>query len=167
MVSRVAASFIIGQGVSWIFGYDQLGLSMEPKKEFGYGRRVSRWAQDNLEPEIEAVISLKLIEVTTELLKARLEAQCYARHGIVPDAVACAFSQPLWSYMEAGEKAVSALARPYRTVEQDAVGLCIACTYGSLFRCGQAIVVLVIGDQINRVLSKPIEAGLRKLLGMG
>ena len=45
MVSKIAFSFLFGQAIFWIFGYDQIGIFMNPKKELGLGIKFSRHLQ--------------------------------------------------------------------------------------------------------------------------
>lgn len=165
MTSQVAASFVIGQAIFWKIGYDQVGVGMKPKKQFGLGQKVSDWAIDNLSHDLQTAIALKVVEVLTDLGKAPLEAACYRRHGLTPDAVACLFTQPAWSIAEALEKAVSAAIYPRRLTEPEQIGLSAACIYGSLFRYIQSGILLLIGIKVNRLVARPIEAALRELLG--
>lgn len=165
MTAQITASALVGQAIFWNWGYDQLGVGMNPKVQFGFGQKVSSWAVDNLTHDLQTAATLKAIEVLTDLGKAPLGAACYARHGLTADAVACLFTQPLWSVIEAVEKAASAVAYPRRLVEPEQIGLSVACIYGSLFRYGQLAGLLVLGSTVNRLVARPIEAGLRRLLG--
>ncbi|HET6622800.1 MAG TPA: hypothetical protein VFG56_02595 [Candidatus Saccharimonadales bacterium] len=165
MTARLTASALIGQTIFWKFGYDQLGVGMRPQKEFGQGRRVAAWAATKLTLDLQTAVALKVVEVLTDFGKGPLEAACYRRCGVVPDALAFVVTQPLWSTFEAFEKSVSAVSDPRRLATPEQIELSLACIYGSLFRYGQAAILLLVGKRVNRLIVRPIEAAIRELLG--
>lgn len=161
MVAQLVASTIVGQAVFWRIGYDQLGVAMDPKREFGVGGRIADTVARRL-PQTPAVAwTLKFLEITTDLGKMPIEGVAYARHGIVPDVVACVVTQPLWSGIEAIEKTLGTVTHPERVNTPEQIRLSLACIYGSLFRYGLGVGVIVFGAHLNRWLTNPIERLLR------
>lgn len=161
MIAQLIVSFVVGQGVFWRFGYDQLGVAMNPKREFGAGVELADQIDKRLPQGPLTAWILKLIEILADFGKMPLEGTAYARHGLTPDVVAAAVTQPLWSAIEGVEKTVGAALHPERVNTPEQRRLSIGCIYGSLFRYVLALFVIMTGKYLNRFLTDPIEKLLR------
>lgn len=167
MVAQLITSFIIGQGIFWHFGYDQLGIGMDPKKQFGAGIKIAEKVADKLPGTARAAWVIKFVEILCDLGKMPLEGRAFAKHGIVPDVVAAAVTQPTWSGIEAAEKTLGVIMHPERVNTPEQIKLSLGCIYGSVFRYVLGSIVIVVGGHINRLLTNPIEQLLRLLLKRG
>jgi hypothetical protein len=165
-VSKIIFSFIIGQGVFNVFGYDQLGWFMRPHAKLGFGKTVSQEVYDRIPHTATTAWAIKVIEILMDATKIPIEGLVYLRFGFVSDGVAAAVSQPAWSSLETAEKAVGAALHPERVVEPDQVMNSIGCIYGSFFRIFQAIITLLLGRKLYRLIGSPIEFGLRKVVSL-
>jgi hypothetical protein len=159
-VSRVLVSFIVGQGVFWRVGYDQIGLFMDPKFEIGLGIRIANWIYEKLPPSPWMPWAVKSIEILADFGKVPIEGTVYRRHRVVPDGVAALVGQPLWSIIETVEKVAGAVLHPERVVQPESIKVALGCIYGSLFRYACAAMIWFAGEKINRVLVDPIERAL-------
>jgi hypothetical protein len=161
--SQLATSAIVGQGIFWTLGYDQLGLFMNPKKQFGNGQAVASWLAPRIPLSTRSAWIIKGVEVLTDLSRGPAEAALMRRHGFTPDAVAWLVTQPLFSaVIETVEKIFGVFVHPERVVTQEQMELSLACIYGSLFRLIQTALLYSFGNVINRVLTKPIERFVRR-----
>ena len=157
MIAQIIVSGIVGQGIFWNFGYDQLGVAMDPKKEFGLGELVASKVYPHL-PHTDAMAwTVKVIEIATDFARGPIEGALYVRTGITPDAVANLFTQPLWSTAEAAEKTIGAIIRPERVATQEGVELSLACIYGSLFRMGVTGVIFLARKPLNKYGTRNVE----------
>jgi hypothetical protein len=152
-------SFIVGQGVFWKLGYDQIGLFMKPKVQLGKGQQIADYIARRLPPDEKVAWTLKVVEVLTDLGKAPLEGALYKKHGYAPDAVATLATQPLWSVLEAIEKATGAALHPERVNTPEQIRVSIGCIYGSLFRYAQVAALWAIGPQLYKAIGQPLESG--------
>lgn len=164
MVARAIVSLLVGQGIFWKFGYDQLGIGMDPKVQLGTGVKLADRAANWLPETARVAWTLKAIEIVADAGKMPLEGKAFARHGIVPDVVAFLVTQPLWSLIEALEKLVGAVRHPERVTTPEQIRLSIACIFGNCFRYVLAGFVIVTGGLLNRWLTDPIERLLTKSL---
>lgn len=164
MVAQLLVSFVIGQGIFWRFGYDQLGIAMNPKQEFGTGVKLAEQIDARLPSHPAVAWALKLVEIFADFGKMPLEGAAYARHGLVPDVVAAGVTQPLWSAIEGVEKTLGAVMHPERVDTPEQRRLSIGCIYGSLFRYLLASVVIMTGTYLNKFLTDPVERLLRFVL---
>lgn len=161
MLAQLIVSTIVGQALFWRVGYDQLGIGMDPKREFGVGSKLADKVASRLPNNATTAWVLKVIEILTDLGKMPIEGKAYARHGITPDVVACAVTQPAWSAIEAVEKTRGAIVYPERVNTPEQIRLSLACIYGSLVRYALGFLVIATGKYLNRWLTDPIEKLLR------
>lgn len=161
MIAQLVTSTIVGQALFWRIGYDQLGIAMDPKREFGVGAKLADKVASQLPDTARTAWTIKTVEILADLGKMPIEGQAYARHGITPDVVACAVTQPLWSGIEAVEKTVGVLTHPERVNTPEQIRLSLACIYGSLVRYGLGFFVIATGKYLNRWLTNPIERLIR------
>lgn len=150
MFRKLITSFAVGQGLFWTFGYDQLGLFMNPKKQFGLGQKLARSVAKYLPATPRVTWLVKLVEIATDFGKMPLEGEVYKRYGICPDVVACAATQPLWSLAEGIEKSLGVVLHPERVNTKQQLEVSLACIYGSIFRYGQAAALLYVGDWLDK-----------------
>lgn len=166
MAAQLIVSAILGQGLFWKFGYDQLSIGGKGNRvmQVGFGRRLGRAAYRNLPHTRRALYAVKAAEVLADLGKCWTEGKTYDRYGLAPDVVAAAVTQPTWSLIEAVEKLASMAATigRYRAVDEEEFIVAISCIYGSFFRYGQAAVILALGDYIDQYLTVPLERSIRR-----
>ena len=162
MASRVITSAIVGQGVFWLLGSDQIGLFMNPKLRMGRGPSIGRFVYSRLPHTKTTARTVKVIEILTDASRAPLEGALYRRHGITPDAIATLVTQPLWSLIEAAEKIAGVVIHPERLEDDEQVIQSLANIYGNVFRWGLTGAIWAAASPINRRVSKPIEAKLRR-----
>lgn len=139
MVGEILFSFICGQGVFWKFGYDFIGLAMKPRAQMGLGQTVGSAVSARLPKYPSVVWIVKAVEILADWGKIPIEGSLYRQTGVVPDAIACTVTQPLWSTLEVAEKLAGVLAYPERVNDPDQIRASIGSIYGSLFRyvlCG-------------------------------
>lgn len=165
MIAQIPASFVVGQALFWPFGYDQLGLFMNPLVEFGNGERVAAAIYPLLPHTDMTAWTLKVIEILTDFARGPLEGVSYARHGLTPDALANVFTQPLFSTLEALEKLLGATIHPERVTTEAGTKLSLACIFGSLFRMGITVLIIVFGRYINYYLTRNIERAIHWSVG--
>src|SRR5689334_18420222 len=79
MFARAAVSAFIGQGIFWKFGYDQLGVGMDPKVQIGFGVRLANWLAGRLPNTATVAWSLKAVEIATDLGKMPLEGRALTK----------------------------------------------------------------------------------------
>lgn len=163
MIAQIIMSFIFGQGLFWRFGYDQLGVFMNPKKQFGLGERVAARVYPLIPPTPAAAWTIKVVEIATDFVRGPVEGALYTRHGMTPDAVADVFTQPLWSTAEAAEKAIGAIMRPERVTTPEGVKLSLACIYGNVFRLGITGLLLLAGKYLTKHGTLVIEQKIRSI----
>lgn len=164
MIARAIVSALIGQGIFWRFGYDQLGIAMNPKRQFGVGIKVADVAARRLPSNAPMAWSLKVIEIIADAGKMPLEGKAIAKHGIVPDVVAFLIPQPWWSFFETSEKLIGVMVHPERVNTPEQIRLSIGCIFGSCFRYLLAGIVITRGASLNRYLTLPIEKLLHRVL---
>ncbi|MFA5197207.1 MAG: hypothetical protein WC437_02170 [Patescibacteria group bacterium] len=164
MLTKIIFSGIVGQGVFWLIGYDQLGTFMNPKVRMGFGRNVAEEAYKRIPHTPTMAWIIKITEILADAGKIPIEGAVYRKHGFTPDAVAALVTQPLWSTIETTEKFTGAVMHPERVSEPDQVKNSIGCIYGSFFRYLQAGVLLFTGIWIYRIIGKPMETGLGKMI---
>lgn len=157
MIAQLVTSAIVGQALFWRVGYDQLGIAMDPKREFGAGIKIADKVANRLPNTVQTAWTIKAVEILADLGKMPIEGQAYVRHGITPDVVACVITQPLWSGIEAAEKTVGVITHPERVNTPEQIRLSIACIYGSVVRYGLGFLVIMAGKQLNRWLTDPLE----------
>lgn len=150
MFRKLVTSFVVGQGVFWTLGYDQLGLFMNPKKQFGLGQRIAKSIAKRLPSNQKMIWFVKLLEIGTDFGKMPLEGAVYKKYGICPDVVACATTQPFWSLAEGLEKTLGVVLHPERVNNKKQLEVSLACIYGSLFRYGQSAALLYAGSRMER-----------------
>jgi len=163
MVAQLVTSVIIGQGVFWLVGYDQLGISMNPTHQMGRLKLVAEKLAAKVPDDPLWAWLLKLAEIMADFGKCPIEAAVYLQHGIVSDGVAAAVTQPWWSVIEGAEKLNGALMHPERVNTREQIALSIGCTIGSFFRYFLAAVVWLGGGAINRQLTNRIERGYQEI----
>jgi hypothetical protein len=156
MAGKIGASFVVGQMIFWLIGSDQIGFFMDPKKRFGIGLRIGRAVNRRLPQTAIAAWTVKVIEVLTDAARMPIEGALYRRHGIVPDAVAAAVTQPAWTAFEVAEKVSGVVLHPERINTPFQVEQSLANIYGSLFRYAQSAVLWYAGQAVNRHLSQRI-----------
>lgn len=166
MAAQLIVSAILGQGIFWKIGYDQLSVGGKTNRvmQVGLGQKIGRAAYRRLPHTRRVLYAVKAAEVLTDLGKCYTEGMTYDRYGLAPDAVAVAVTQPAWSLIEAVEK-LGSLALTfdrYREVDEEEFVVAISCIYGSFFRYGQAAVILALGDYIDEYLTVPIERAIRR-----
>lgn len=161
MIAQLIVSAVVGQVVFWKIGYDQLGVGMDPKKQFGLGVRIADDVARMLPDTAAVAWTVKALEITADFGKMPIEGAAYVRHGIVPDVVACAVTQPLWSAIEGVEKTVGVLLHPERVHTPEQVRLSLGCIYGSMVRYALGAAVIVGGRHLNRFLTDPLERLIR------
>ena len=157
MIARAVVSALIGQGIFWRFGYDQLGIGMDPKVQLGRGVQLADRVAEILPETATVAWSLKVIEIIADAGKMPLEGAALARHGLVPDVVAFLVPQPLWSLIETFEKLVGAVKHPERVNTPEQIRLSLGCIFGSMFRYMLAGLVIMFGTYLNRFMTNPIE----------
>lgn len=162
MASQLITSFVIGQGIFWRWGYDQLGIAMDTKKQFGLGQKVALKTNEMLPGTPAVSWAIKATEIACDAGKMPIEGNAYQRHGIVSDVVAAGVTQPLWSYIETCEKLFGIFVNPNKVHTRDQRLVSLGCIYGSLFRFGLGLAVIRFGARINRILTNPIEYLLRR-----
>jgi len=148
-VERAILSAIVGQGLSWGPGYDQLGVLMNTKVEFGLGQKVARAIFSELPESARVAWTVKIIEILMDASRIPVEAKLYRDYGVTPDIVADVVTQPLWTVIEVAEKAAGAIAHPERVVQPEAVKVSIGCIYGSAFRHLTGGLVFLIGKAVT------------------
>lgn len=161
MVAQIIVSGIVGQGIFWHFGYDQLGVAMDPKKQFGLGEVVAMKVYPHLPHTPAMAWSIKGVEIVTDFIRGPVEGALYMRSGITPDAVANVFTQPLWSTLEAAEKTVGAIVRPERVTTPEGVQLSLACIYGNIFRLLLTGLLFLLRKPLDRYGTQNVERALR------
>ena len=166
MAAQLIVSAILGQGLFWKFGYDQLSIGGKDKRvmQVGQGRRIGRMLYGYVPHTRQAIYAVKAAEILADLGKCYTEGRTYDVYGITPDAVACAVTQPAWSLIEAVEKlfSMAATVRNYQEVDEEEFVVAISCIYGSFFRYGQAAVILALGGYIDEYMTVPIEKAIRR-----
>lgn len=166
MAAQLIVSAVLGQGVFWKIGYDQLSVGGKDNRlmQVGFGQKVGRLVYRRLPHTRRTLYAVKAAEVLSDLGKCYTEGLTYDRYGLAPDAVAAAVTQPAWSLIEAVEKLYS-LAKTfdrYRQVDEEEFVVAISCIYGSFFRYGQAAVLLAVGDYIDSYVTVPLEKAIRR-----
>jgi hypothetical protein len=164
MVAQIIVSSAVGQGIFWRIGYDQLGVAMDPKKQFGVGEAIAEWAYPHLPHTATMAWTLKGLEVMTDFARGPAEGALYGDVGITPDGLANLFTQPLWSTMESVEKLIGAVVKPERVVAPEGVKLSIACIYGSIFRLALTVALFLVRKQLNRYGTRNIERLIRRVV---
>jgi hypothetical protein len=134
--TNIATSFLAGQAIFFIFGYDQWGLFMRPKVQLGFGQKVAHWAYDRLPHTSSFAWILKAVEIAADAGKMPIEGALFSRRGVVPDGLAALVTQPLFSGIETAEKVLGAALHPERVAEPYQMRMSLGCIYGSLFRYG-------------------------------
>jgi hypothetical protein len=156
--ARLAVSFILGQGIFWRWGYDQVSIGRARAFEVGPGEDVAEWLWERMPHTVRALFVTKVVEIMADLGKCWTEGATYHRLGITPDVVACTVTQPLWSTIEAIEKAGSMTYRlsDYRRYDEEEHKVALACIYGSCFRYVHAAAMLLAGPLITRYGTEPL-----------
>lgn len=148
-VERAILSAMVGQGLSWGPGYDQLGVLMNTKVEFGLGQKLAKAIYAELPESPRVAWAIKIVEILADASRIPVEAKLYRDYGVTPDVVADLVTQPLWTVIEVAEKAAGAIAYPERVVQSEAVKVSIGCIYGSAFRHLTGGLVFVIGKAVT------------------
>jgi hypothetical protein len=161
MITKILFSFLFGQAIFWIIGYDQFGLFMDPKKQLGFGQRIAEWVANKLNRTNTLAWTVKIIEIITDAGKIVTEGFLYIRSGFAPDALAVLVTQPLFSTIETAEKITGAIVNPQKVNTDDQLKLSIGCIYGSLFRYFMAGFLWVFGTGIYQFLGLPVETIIR------
>lgn len=165
MFVAIAFSLVVGQGIFWIFGFDQFGWHLAPFKQLGLGVTVAEWIAARIPHTPTVIWTVKALEVLTDFGKVPIEGMLYIRFGFVPDGLAALVTQPLWSTIETAEKISGAIARPDIVVTSDQLRLSLGCIYGSLFRYAQSAVLWFFGATLYTWIGVPVESLLRRLFG--
>lgn len=161
MIVKIIFSFVFGQAIFWIIGYDQFGLFMDPKKQLGFGQRIAERIVGKLHQTAVLSWTVKLVEIITDAGKIATEGFLYIRSGFAPDALAVLITQPFFSTIETAEKITGAIVNPQRVNTKDQLRLSIGCIYGSLFRYVMAGFLWIFGTGIYRFLGLPVEVIIR------
>jgi hypothetical protein len=148
MAIKLGLSALLGQGVFWLLGYDQLGFFMSPMKEFGLGHGIANHVADWLPTGQAVVWIVKGVEISTDAARIFIEGKLYLKRGYVPDVVATLATSPLWQCYEVAEKLSGVLLHPERLNTRDQLVVSLACIYGNLFRYGLDAVLWFWGDDI-------------------
>jgi hypothetical protein len=161
MVKDIAVSFIAGQGIYWVLGYDQFGFFMNPVKQVGRGDAIAGKVAARLPKTAVVAWVAKATEILSDALRIKLEGEAYRRHGVTPDFVATAVSSPLWQMLEVSEKTMGAILHPERVTTPEGVKLSLACIYGNLFRYTLDAAYSYQGDKIKYVVGRGLDSVLR------
>lgn len=167
MGSKIVVGFAVGQGVFWLIGYDQLGLFMDTKKQFGIGAEIAEAVARRLPEGTAVYVTVKALEIITDALRIPIEGAVYRRYQFAPDIVATIVTQPLWTTLEVAEKTAGVFLHPERVTDPKQLLVSIACIYGNLFRYVLAAVIWKKGDAIYRIIGGPLEGGVKRLLRKG
>ena len=162
MAVKLGLSFIFGQGIFWVIGFDQLGLFMDPKIQLGLGQTIAAKVYRYLPATATVAWTIKALEILADAGKMPIEGAAYRRCGIVPDVVACAVTQPLWSLIEMLEKTAGVILHPERVTHPEQVQLSLGCIYGSLFRYALAGGLYRYGNSVYGYLGEPIARRVRR-----
>ena len=164
MSAKLVLSAAFGQGVFWVIGHDQLGLFMDPKAQFGVGRKVAECALVHLPQDETAAWVYKVVEISTDALRGVTEHWVYARHQMAPDVVAALLTPPLWTCgYEVSEKILGTILHPERVVTPDGIRLSVANTYGNLFRIAQDATMLATGGWLYDTFGHPLANLFRRV----
>lgn len=142
-----------GQMFFWTIGMDQIGIGMNPKWQPGYGHHLV--SKLRLPDSATMAWAIKIVEILSDASKMPFEGKLYAELGIVPDAVAAGFTQPLWSYIEVAEKVLSVAVYPERVNTPEQIQNSLACIYGTWTRHGLSLLFLVFGGKLRGKLTHP------------
>jgi hypothetical protein len=164
MISKIIFSFIFGQAIFWIIGYDQFGLFMDPKKQLGFGQKVAKRLQSNIPLKPSTSWLIKVLEIVTDAGKIPIEGLLYIRYGFVPDALAATITQPLFSTIETAEKISGAIISPKKVNTSEQIRLSIGCIYGSLFRYLMAGLLWIFGTALYALVGIPIESIISRVV---
>lgn len=164
MVVKVLFSFAFGQAIFWRFGYDQIGIMMQPKVQLGFGQRLAEWVYDRIPHTTQAAWTLKALEILTDAGKIPIEGAIFRKHGFAPDALAVAATQPLFSAIETAEKIAGAALYPQRVHTPEQMKVSIGCIYGSVFRYAMTAVLWKIGPKTYNIFGRPAELRLAQIL---
>lgn len=165
MTSKVVVSLAAGQSIGWLIGYDQLGLFMDTKKQFGIGAEVATAIVRYLPESTTVYGAIKALEILADAARIPIEGALFRRYQIVPDALAAVVTQPLWTTFEVAEKVSGVILHPERVNDPDQAIVSLACVYGSVFRIAVSLVIWKKGDSIYRYLGQPLEHGLKRIFG--
>jgi len=164
MVSKIIFSFIFGQLIFWLLGYDQFGLFMKTVKEFGVGQKIANYIAQRLPLNALVCWIVKAVEILTDAGKIPIEGLLYLKIGFVPDALATLVTQPAWSTFETAEKITGAIVNSKAVTTPKQLRVSLACIYGSLFRYLLAGLLWVFGIGLYQEVGLPIEAALRAMV---
>lgn len=149
MAIKIGMSLVLGQGIFWVFGSDQLGFFMDPKLEFGVGERIAGWVVPHLPPGAVTAWTLKVIEILTDGLRAITEGAVYHQHQMAPDGVAAFFTPGIWTGIyEVGEKITGVIVHPERVDTAASMRLSVSNIYGSVFRYAMAAAMYKYGGRL-------------------
>jgi hypothetical protein len=163
MITNILLSFLFGQLIFEFLGYDQLGIFQHLGVQMGLGQKFAAWFYGFIPHVVWVAWLIKVVEILTDALKMPIEGRLYRRQGLVPDVVAAAVTQPLWSGIEASEKLLGAILYPALVAHPDKILVSLGCIYGSCFRDLLAGMLWVCGNQIHKRIGRPIESGLHRL----
>jgi len=161
MVAAILTSFVIGQAVFWLIGYDQLGIAMRPFFETGIGQAIGEKVTDRLPINETTAWTVKFLEVGTDAGRIWTEGETYLKYGICPDGLAAVVTQPLWSTIEVAEKVRGVAVNQEAMGTRDQIQLSISCIYGNLFRYLQVVIIWLTYIWIHRFIELPIEGAIR------
>lgn len=153
MVATLIVAAIVGQGIGWIFGSDQIGFFMRIQFRVGAGVSFGQWLAGILPATTSTGWAVKLLEIAFDTLRIPVEAAVFFRHGFVPDVVATAVTQPLWTIIEVSEKIAGIAVNSRAIGTRPQIESSIISIYGSTFRLGQNLVLWFFGYQIYNFLT--------------
>ncbi len=158
---------LAGQAFLWTVGQDFIGVGMDRKWGPGLGHRIAPAIQRRLPDSPAVAWTLKVIEIASDATKMPIESHLYREIGIVPDAVAAAVTQPLWSFIEVVEKITGCINHPERVNDPKQVADSISSIYGTWSRNALSLAFLRYGRAYRSRVGSPIERGLAHVLPAG
>lgn len=158
---------LVGQAFFWTVGQDFIGVGMDRKWGPGLGHRIAPAIQRRLPESASVAWGLKVIEIASDATKMPIEGYLYREIGIVPDAVAAAVTQPLWSFIEVVEKITGCINHPERVNEPNQVADSISSIYGTWSRNALSLAFLRYGRAYRSKAGNPIERVLTHVLPAG
>jgi len=146
---------LVGQLLFWTIGQDFIGVGMRPKWLPGLGHKLAAAIQPKLPQTARVAWTIKVIEIASDATKIPIEGRLYREQGVVPDAVAAAVTQPLWSTIEVGEKLFGVIMHPERVNTPEQVADSISSIYGTWTRNILSLILWRYGPRARSWLRHP------------
>ena len=150
-------ALVYGQGVMWTIGQDFIGVGMNPKWRPGIGHKLAPKIAAKLPHTTRVYWLVKVVEIASDATKMPLEGRLLRRVGVVPDVVAQAIPQPLWSFIEVVEKLVGLVRYPERVTTPEQLEDSISSIYGTWTRNLAGLVLLRYGPGWRRWLRAKLD----------